>query len=172
MSADPASCEIPDGDTMIFFWHGRNARRAMFARTSAFTLCVVVSLATSIAAARPLGGIEPQPITQQSDAKAPATKQLGAIKAIKGSTITLTTDAGTDVDLPVTETTRIVSVEPGQKDLKAAKPMQFSDLQVGDRILVLGRPTSDAKSFIPSSIVAMKHSDLAAKQQHDRDEWQ
>jgi hypothetical protein len=144
----------------------------MFVRTSAFTLWVVASLATPMAAARPLGGVEPQPITQQSEGKAPATKQLGAIKAIKGRTITLITDAGTDVDLLVADTTRIVSVEPGQKDLKSAKPMQFSDLQVGDRILVLGRPSTDAKSFTPSSIIAMKHSDLEAKQQHERDEWQ
>ena len=144
----------------------------MFVRTSAFTLWVAATVAMPIAAARPLGGVEPQPITQQSEGKAPATKQLGAIKAIKGSTITLTTDAGTDVDLLVADTTRIVSVEPGQKDLKSAKPMQFSDLQVGDRILVLGRPSTDAKSFMPSSIIAMKHSDLEAKQQHERDEWQ
>jgi Domain of unknown function (DUF5666) len=144
----------------------------MFVRTSAFMLWVVAIVAMPIAAARPLGGVEPQPITQQSEGKAPATKQLGAIKAIKGSTITLTTDAGTDVDLLVADTTRIVSVEPGQKDLKSAKPMQFSDLQVGDRILVLGRPSTDAKTFMPSSIIAMKHSDLEAKQQHERDEWQ
>ncbi len=144
----------------------------MFVRTSAFTLWVVAIIAMPIAAARPLGGVEPEPITQQSEGKAPAAKQLGAIKAIKGSTITLTTDAGTNVDLLVADTTRIVSVEPGQKDLKSAKPMRFSDLQVGDRILVLGRPSTDAKSFTPSSIIAMKHSDLEAKQQHERDEWQ
>ena len=103
---------------------------------------------------------------------APAVRQLGTIKAIKGNVITLTTDAGADIDVLVQDTTRIVRVEPGQKDLKGATALPFKGLQVGDRILVRGQPSSDAKSFTATGIIAMKHEDLQAKQQHEREDWQ
>jgi len=104
-------------------------------------------------------------------AQAPA-RQLGTIKAIKGDTIRLTTDVGGEIDVVVEETTRIVRVEPGQKDLKGATVLPFKDLQVGDRILVRGQPSADGKTFTAADIIAMKHVDLEAKQQHERENWQ
>ncbi|MGA2484135.1 MAG: DUF5666 domain-containing protein [Candidatus Acidiferrales bacterium] len=104
-------------------------------------------------------------------AQAPA-RQLGTIKAIKGDTIRLTTDVGGEIDVVVEETTRIVRVEPGQKDLKGATVLPFKDLQVGDRILVRGQPSADGKTFTAAGVIAMKHVDLEAKQQHEREDWQ
>jgi hypothetical protein len=45
-------------------------------------------------------------------------------------------------------------------------------LQVGDRILVNGKLAEDMKSVVASTIVAMKASDVQAKQQKERAEWQ
>ena len=70
--------------------------------------------ASAFAAAAPPGQ---QLASQTAPAKA---RQLGTIKAIHGTTITLTTEAGKDIAVLVGETTRMVWVEPGQKDLKAA----------------------------------------------------
>jgi len=103
---------------------------------------------------------------------APAARQLGTIKAIKGTTITLTTDDGSNIDVPVQQTTKIIRVEPGAKDLKGATALPLKDLQVGDRILVRGQPSPDGKTFTPTGIIAMKHENLEATRAHQREEWQ
>jgi Domain of unknown function (DUF5666) len=48
----------------------------------------------------------------------------------------------------------------------------LQDLQVGDRILVAGKASDDNLSFVASSVVAMKRSDLEAKHQQDLQDWQ
>jgi hypothetical protein len=103
---------------------------------------------------------------------APVAREIGTIKAINGSIITLTTGAGADIEVLVEDTTRILCVEPGSKDLKSATPLPFKDLQTGDRVIVSGQPPADAKPFTAIRIVAMKHEDIEAKRQHEREEWQ
>lgn len=109
---------------------------------------------------------------QQSPAQAPVAKQVGVIKSISGNTIILTADAGTDITVQVVSNAKIVRVAPGQTDLKSATPVQFTDLHIGDRILARGQPTSDGKSFVAAGVIAMSRSDVEAKQQDDRDDWQ
>jgi Domain of unknown function (DUF5666) len=108
----------------------------------------------------------------QQPAKAPVAKQVGVIKSINGNSITLTTDAGADITVQVVSNAKMVRVAPGQTDLKTATPIQLSDLHAGDRILVRGQPSSDAKSFTAVGVIAMSRSDVEAKQQHDREDWQ
>ena len=48
----------------------------------------------------------------------------------------------------------------------------MTDLQVGDRILVRGTPSDDAKSIAASAIIAMKKSDIEQKQAQQRADWQ
>ena len=157
----------------------RRTRSAMFGRTPAVTLCPAIALwmiavmAAPVAGARPVSAPQPKAAQQTSDSAAPAVaRQLGTIKAIRGSAITLTTDVGKDIDVQLAPTTRIVSVEPGSKDLKAAVVLALKDLQVGDRILVRGQASADEKSFAAVGVIAMKHTDLEAKKQHERDDWQ
>jgi hypothetical protein len=118
----------------------------------------------------------PRPVRAQtappSSQTPAAAKPVGTIKAISGNTITLTTDAGSDVTVLVQEATKLVRVAPGQKDLKDAAPIQLQNLQPGDRILVLGRLADDGKSVLARSVVAMKQADVAEKQTHEREEWQ
>ncbi len=111
----------------------------------------------------------------QGTAAGPAQKTppvLGTIKAISGNSVTLTTDAGTEVKVLVPAEARLIRVPPGSKDLKEAAPLQFSDLQAGDRIMVRGKPGDEANSLVASSVVAMKKTDIADKQAHEREEWQ
>lgn len=97
---------------------------------------------------------------------------VGTIKAIDGNTVTLAPDQGASVSVTIQEGARMVRVEPGQTDLKNAAPIQLSDLQVGDRILVRGKLSDDSKSLTATGVIAMKHADVAAKQQKDREDWQ
>jgi hypothetical protein len=133
---------------------------------SALLFNLLAGLAT-IAAASPPPFATPPPAQTPSIAK-----PVGTIKSISGNTITLTTDAGTDVTVQVQDATKFVRIAPGQTDLKSATPIQFQDVQVGDRILVRGKMADDGKSVLALSIIAMKKSDLAEKQAHDREEWQ
>src|ERR1700733_10904390 len=101
-----------------------------------------------------------------------ALKPVGVVKAISGNTITLATDTGPIINIMVQDSTRLLRISPGQKDLKDAAAIQLQDVQVGDRILARGKPSDDGKSVEASSVVVMKESDVAAKQEHDREDWQ
>ncbi len=107
-----------------------------------------------------------------SPSSAVALKPVGVVKAISGNVITLATDAGQTVNIVVQDSARLVRISPGQKDLKDAAPIQLQDVQVGDRILARGKPSDDGKSVEASSVVLMKESDVAAKQERDREDWQ
>ncbi len=101
-----------------------------------------------------------------------ASRRLGAVKAISGAEITLTPDSGADVSIIIQPTTRFLRIAPGEKDLKNATPIQLQDVQVGDRILVGGKPSDDNSSLAASTVVVMKHSDLEARQEQDLQDWQ
>jgi hypothetical protein len=134
-------------------------------------LCLLPNLAwPAPASGQPLANslIEPQ-------AAAPATRRIGVIKAINGNSITLAPlppDTGAEASITVTDTTRILRIAPGEKDLKNAATLQLQDLQVGDHILVGGKPADDGKSMNAASVVVMKATDVQAKQQKDQQDWQ
>lgn len=110
---------------------------------------------------------------QPSSPQNPATaRPVGAIKAISGNTIILTTDAGSDLTVQVQDGTKFMRIAPGQKDLKDATPVLLTDLQTGDRILVRGKLADDGKTVLAASVIAMKKADIAEKQSHEREEWQ
>ena len=112
-------------------------------------------------------GLHAIPVQSQ----APPTQQVGTVKAINGNTLILTPDSGSEVTVTVQDTTKIVQVAPGQKDLKSAVAIHLEDLQPGDRILVRSRPGPDGKSAAVG-IIAMKSTDVEAKKAKDRDDWQ
>jgi hypothetical protein len=117
-----------------------------------------------------LVGLRAQDSAPSAPAKNPAT--LGTIKSLSGNSLVLTSDAGADVTVDVRDSTKIVRIAPGQKDLKDAQPIALADLQVGDRILVRGPAAEVGRNFTATSIVAMKKADIADKQSRERDEWQ
>jgi len=113
-----------------------------------------------------------QATTQQS-AQAPAVaRPVGTIKSISGNTLTLATDTGSDVTIQVQDATKFLRIAPGQKDLKDATPIQLTDIQAGDRILVRGKLADDGKTVVAASVIAMKKADIADKQSREREEWQ
>jgi hypothetical protein len=114
---------------------------------------------------------------QTQDTHAPSStggtaRPVGAVKSVAGNVITLTTDGGSTVNILVQDSTRMVRLAPGQKDLKDATPLQLQDVHVGDRILARGKASDDGKSVEASSIVLVKGSDVAAKEERDREDWQ
>jgi hypothetical protein len=99
-------------------------------------------------------------------------KVVGAIQSISGNTLSLKQDDGAEATVTVQDGTRLTRVAPGQKDLKSATPIQLHDLQVGDRVLVRGKISSDGKPVMATVLLVMKKADVEAKQQSDRQDWQ
>ena len=103
---------------------------------------------------------------------APAGKAVGTVKSVAGSALTINSDAGGEVKVSVPESTRLLQLEPGQKDLKAAQPMRLQDFQPGDRVLARGKLSDDGKSLDASLVVVMKQTSISQKQQQEREDWQ
>ena len=105
-------------------------------------------------------------------AQAPnAARPVGTIKSVSGNNIILTTDAGGDVTVVVQDAAKLVRVEPGQKDLKEAVPIELKELLAGDRILVRGQLAEDGKTVLATAVIAMKKASIAEKQAREREEW-
>jgi len=103
-------------------------------------------------------------------AQTPTARLVGTIKSVSGSALVVTLDSGTDNTLSFADGARIIRAAPGQADLKSAPTIQVSDIQVGDRISVRGQ-AGDNSVFVASSALVMAKSDIAQKQQRERDEW-
>ena len=82
------------------------------------------------------------------------------------------TDAGESKQVEVPAAAVIKRLAPGQKDLSAAETIQLTDLATGDRVLVKLDPNATGSTPQALQLVAMKQTDIAQKQQQERDEWQ
>jgi len=99
-----------------------------------------------------------------------ATRVVGAITSISGSTITIKTDAGATSQVSVPSSAVLRRVAPGETNLKNAQTIQFSDLAVGDRVLV--GLDSNAPTPQAVSIVAIKQQDVKQAQDRLNQAWQ
>ena len=105
---------------------------------------------------------------------AQVTKAVGTIKSIQADSITVAAESGGEVTANLAPSTKILRVPPGEKDLKNATTLQPQDLQPGDRVLIRGQASTngDGRAITALSVIVMKQGDVAAKQQHERDDWQ
>lgn len=102
----------------------------------------------------------------------PQAKAVGEIKSLGGGTMVLSTDDGRDLTVSLPDTVRVVRIAPGATDLKNATTITVQDLNVSDRILVRGRASDDGKALAATAVIVMKQSDVAVKQQREREDWQ
>src|SRR5580658_958829 len=105
---------------------------------------------------------------------AQVVKAVGTIKTIQADSITVAAESGGEVTAKLTGSTKILRVPPGEKDLKNATALQAQDLQPGDRVLVRGPALTngDGHTITALAVIVMKQADVAAKQQHDLEDWQ
>jgi hypothetical protein len=112
-------------------------------------------------------------VGQAQPAGQPAVaRRIGAIKVITANAITLTPDSGPDLAVTVQPNARILRIAPGEKDLKNATPVQLSDLQVGDRVRVRGQASADGASIAALEVIVIPRSDLEARHEQERQDWQ
>ncbi len=140
-------------------------------RVLAITLCTAIAAFGSLLV-QPCHALPASQASQEAAAPGSSSRLVGAVKAVNGNAITLAPDSGPEVALTMQPTTRIVRIAPGEKNLKNATPLQLQDIQVGDRLLVVGKASNDNASVVVSSVVVMKKSDLEAKHEQERQDWQ
>ncbi len=105
-----------------------------------------------------------------ASAQTPVVKAVGTVKSVSANSLVLTTDGGTELAVTFADSAHIVRALPGQTDLKNATPIAVSDIQVGDRVFARGQ-AGEGNAVIAATAIVMKQSDLAARQQQERDEW-
>src|SRR5689334_320752 len=110
----------------------------------------------------------------QTEAPKPgAGRVLGEVTAKDPSgKLTVKADNGSSYTVSVTGETRFLKVAPGEKDLKNAAKIGANDVGVGDRIIARGQVSDEQKTASATSVIVMTKTDLAQKQQHEREEWQ
>ena len=105
-------------------------------------------------------------------AQAEPSRILGTVSAINGDTLTVKPAQGDARQVEVPSSAQLERVEPGQTNLSAAVAMQFSELAVGDRVLVNLDPNSAGSTAQALRVVAIKAADVAKRQQEETQEWQ
>ncbi len=101
-----------------------------------------------------------------------ASRFLGTVTAVSGTTLTVKTDTGEVHQVDVPSTAVLKQVEPGAKDLNTAQTIQFDTLATGDRVLVRLDPNAPAGTSVALQVIAVKQADLAKKEQREREDWQ
>ncbi len=99
---------------------------------------------------------------------APASSRvIGTVASVSANAVSVKTDAGSTVSVSVPETANIVRTAPGSKTLAGAAKIAITDIEAGDRVLMLvsGEPP------VAKVVVVNKQNDIAAKQQQDQADW-
>lgn len=94
----------------------------------------------------------------------------GEVSSLSDSKIVLQTKDGA-VDVALSGKTEYKRVPPENPTLKAAVPSNFSDIGVGDKVIVTGILASDKKSIPARAVYLMTKSDIAGKQTKDQEQW-
>src|SRR6267378_4408242 len=147
-------------------------------RVFLFTTWLLAVLVTLMLAEPGFVCAQGKPASASGDAQ--IAKAVGTIKSLQADSITVAAEPGGEGDIiaKLTGSTKILRVPPGEKDLKNATALRPQDLQTGDRVLVRGQAATEGKGdgrtivINALSVIVMKQADVAAKQQHDREEWQ
>ena len=121
-----------------------------------------------ILASLSLGGVA---VATPSPAQTAGTiaKRIGVIKAINGSSLTLTPESGPEVAVAVAPSAKLARLNPGSKDLS---PIQLTDLQPGDQIRVRGYASADGASLNCLEVIVITHAAVAAVSDQIRQDWQ
>jgi len=103
---------------------------------------------------------------------AAADRALGVVTQLDATarTMTVKTDAGSEIRVTLDPKARFQRVAPGETDLKNAAPILITDISVGDRVVARGKP-GDNQTVAANLVVVMSQGDIVKKQAADRADW-
>ena len=99
---------------------------------------------------------------------------IGEVTSIDAASkqIKLKGDDGAAYTVTLSDSTSFLRIPPGEKDLKKATKIAFTDVMVGDRALARGPSRKTPRPSRRARVIIMTKADLAQKHQHDQAEWQ
>ena len=148
--------------------------RAILCEMCKFLVSSAIAVVVGVAAA-PNSAMAQDAAAPKAAAKAsPYSSMLGEVTAIgaDGKQITLKPDTGTVLDVVLDAKTHFMKVAPGEKDLKKATDIQFSEIGVGDRVLARVRKMDDGSVSPATTVVMMTKAAIAQHQERGQAEWQ
>ncbi len=117
-----------------------------------------------------LAGVNAFVRAQATDASVKPSVVMGEVSAVSESKIVLQTKDGA-VDVALSNKTEYKRVSPEKPSLATAVASNFSDIGVGDKVIVTGILATDKKSIPAKSVYLMTKSDIAQKQTKDQERW-
>jgi hypothetical protein len=105
---------------------------------------------------------------------APRVQVAGSIAAIDAAAnqLTIKSDKGDVVSVSTTDRTLVVRIPPGETDPKQGTRVALSTVAPGDRVVAVGRQSSDPAKLDATSLLIMTKSDVAQVRQREREDWQ
>lgn len=110
--------------------------------------------------------------SSQSAASAQKVRPIGVVTQIKPGQLTLHTDTGPNLTVDLPDGVSVLRVPPGAKSLKEATKITVSDINLGDRILVIGPISADQKSIAAKSVIVMSKTALDKAREAERLQWE
>ncbi len=117
-----------------------------------------------------LAGVNSFVRAQATDASVKPSVVTGEVSTVSESKIVLQTKEGT-VDVALSDKTEYKRVSPEKPSLATAVASNFSDIGVGDKVIITGILATDKKSIPAKSVYLMTKSDIAQKQSKDQERW-
>lgn len=109
----------------------------------------------------------------KTDRSVTANRVIGEVTAIDATLkqVTVKSDSGLLVTVIPDEKTLYLRTRPGATNLEGASTIALADIRIGDRVYARGNVAADQKSIATHQLVVMTKSDIAEKQERDREEW-
>ncbi|MBA4123723.1 MAG: hypothetical protein H0X72_14825 [Acidobacteria bacterium] len=117
-----------------------------------------------------LAGINSFVRAQATDASVKPSVVMGEVSAVSESKIVLQMKDGA-VEVALSDKTEYKRVSPEKPSLATAVASSFSDISIGDKVIVTGILATDKKSIPAKSVYLMTKSDIAQKQTKDQERW-
>ncbi len=111
-------------------------------------------------------------LAQNAPSQPSVARVIGVIKAINQNILTVAPSTGPEITAVVQPNAHILKLEPGEKDVKNATPIQLQDLQVGDTVRVRGFAAQGATSIPALEVLVITRSAVAAVTDQIRQDWQ
>jgi hypothetical protein len=109
----------------------------------------------------------------KTDRSVTANRVIGEVTAIDATAkqVTVKSDSGMLVAAILDDKSLYLRTRPGATTLEGASSITIADIRIGDRIYARGTVAADQKSIATRQLVVMTKTDIAEKQDRDREEW-
>jgi hypothetical protein len=112
-------------------------------------------------------------ILPQLQSQQPAKRVMGVVSVVTPDKkeVSLRTDTGDIYGAIADESSQVLRIAPGERDMSKAERIAFTDIAVGDRMMIRGEVTDATKTVIAKTLVVMSKASIAARQTKEQEEW-